>query len=85
MAQRSDKLDEETRSLYADLYRFHERFNNMGNSLNDWTLCHDEADYLVQKHGGTDFAYAMFFNVYDKLFLDRQGMPTEQPEQITFV
>lgn len=85
MAQRTDRLDDETRSLYTDIYRYHERFQTMGNSDNDYILAFDEADYIWQKHGKTEFAYAMIFAVYEKLVEDRKDWPTEHCEQIAFV
>lgn len=67
------KLPQSIRAMHTDAYAFHERFQNMGNSTEEWEECCNTMNSVAAHHNFHPLIEAMLLAVYDELDRTRNG------------
>ncbi len=56
-------LPSNVREIWTDMYKLHDKFNDMGNTVDEWTIWWRTATSILHKHGDcrlvTDLMYAI--------------------------
>lgn len=58
--------------MYADAYKLHETFFDMGNDVDDWAECARICNEVCQHHGNHPLMMDMAIAVYRQLERDRR-------------
>lgn len=65
------KLPDPVRAIYTDIYHFHERHIDMGDTAEEWEACAADARDLCRKHEGNFLAHNLIIAVYYALERER--------------
>ncbi len=71
-------LPQSTREIWTDMYKLHERFHEMGNTVDDWLLWWRTAISLIHKHNDTQLVKDMVNAITACLEEDRK-IPKDEP------
>lgn len=58
------KLTPEKRDMFADAYRFYEKWNGMDSTCENWSACAKEVVEIIDKHGGHPLIGEMMMALY---------------------
>lgn len=67
------KLPQTIRSMYTDVYAYHERFADMGNTQEEWEQAVDTAKSVAAHHQNHPLMIALLGATFDWLDEERNG------------
>lgn len=74
------KLPQDLRDIWSDMYALHTNFNDMENSVEDWTAFWKTATSIVSKHNDNKLAYEIAIAIGNYLDHERKQMAKEEAE-----
>lgn len=67
-------MPEEFREIWTDAYKFHAKFEKMGNTPEEWTECARTMGQLSSRHGNHPLAMRLLTTVFDYLDETRKAI-----------
>lgn len=80
MAATTPKLPQNLRDIWTDMYSLHANFNDMGNTVEEWTAYWKTAVSIVKKHNDNKLAHELALAISEYLDSERKQMAKEEAE-----